>query len=51
MRREIDERKDLAEKDFIAFPDVAADVLNALLFDGESIVSAEELIPAPTETL
>lgn len=30
------EQKDLVEKDFVAFPDVAADVLNALLFDGET---------------
>lgn len=51
MQRETYERKDLVEKDFIAFPDVAADVLNALLFDGESIVTAAELVPAPTETL
>lgn len=43
--------KDLVEKDFMAFPDVAADVVNALLYDGEHIVSAAELLPAPTETL
>lgn len=43
--------KDLVEKDFIAFPDVAADVVNALLYDGEHIVSATELLPAATETL
>ena len=51
MQEEEIERKDLVEKDFVAFPDVAADILNALLFDGESIVSAGELVPAPTETL
>ncbi|MCM1120888.1 MAG: Rpn family recombination-promoting nuclease/putative transposase, partial [bacterium] len=51
MQREETERKDLVEKDIVAFPDVAADVLNALLFDGESIVSAAELVPVPTETL
>lgn len=51
MRGEMAEQKDLVEKDFVAFPDVAADVLNALLFDGETVVSAAELLPAPTETL
>ena len=43
--------KDLVEKDFMAFPDIAADVVNALLYDGEHIVSAAELLSAPTETL
>ena len=43
--------KDLVEKDFMAFPNVAADVVNALLYDGEHIVSAAELLPAATETL
>lgn len=43
--------KDLVEKDFMAFPDVAADVVNALLYNGEQIVSATELLSAPTETL
>ena len=51
MQGEMNERKDLVEKDFVAFPDVAADVVNALLFDGESMINAEELVPAPTETL
>ncbi len=51
MQGEMMEQKDLVEKDFVAFPDVAADVLNALLFDGEILISATELLPAPTETL
>ncbi len=51
MRGKMAEQKDLAEKDFVAFPDVAADTLNALLYDGEPIVSAAELLSAPTETL
>ena len=44
-------RGKMAEQDFVAFPDVAADTLNALLYDGEPIVSAAELLSAPTETL
>ena len=51
MQVEMMKQKDLVEKDFVAFPDVAADMLNALLFDGEPIINAEELVPAPTETL
>lgn len=46
-----EELKDLVEKDFVAFPDVAADVINALLYDGEPLVSAGELLSASTETL
>lgn len=45
------ESKDLVEKHFEAFPDIAADIINALLYDGEPCVSAEHLLPAPTETL
>ena len=51
MQVEMMKQKDLVEKDFVALPDVAADMLNALLFDGEPIINAEELVPAPTETL
>ena len=51
MQGEMMQQKDLAEKDFVAFSDVAADVLNALLFDGEPMINAGELVPAPTETL
>ncbi len=51
MQVEMMKQKDLVEKDFVAFPDVAADMLNALLFEGEPIINAEELVPAPTETL
>ncbi len=45
------ESKDLVEKYFEAFPDVAADIVNALLYDGEKTVNADSLMPAPTETL
>ena len=46
-----EELKDLVEKDFVAFPDVAADVINALLFEGKPLVNAGDLLSAPTETL
>ncbi len=42
---------DIATKDFEAFPDVAADIVNALLHKGEKIVRPENLLPAPTETI
>ncbi|MDE7252903.1 MAG: Rpn family recombination-promoting nuclease/putative transposase [Acetatifactor sp.] len=45
------ESKDLVEKHFIAFPDIAADVINALLYEGDAVVRAESLLPASTETL
>ncbi len=45
------ETNDIVTKDFEAFPDVAADILNALLHDGEQVVREENLLRAPTETL
>ncbi|MCM1089288.1 MAG: Rpn family recombination-promoting nuclease/putative transposase [Butyrivibrio sp.] len=45
------ESKDLVEKNFMAFPDIAADVINALLYEGTKVVQAESLLPASTETL
>ncbi len=44
-------QKDLTEKNLEFYPDVFADILNVLLYQGEQVVSAEELQPAPTETL
>lgn len=46
-----EELKDLVEKDFVAFSDVAADVINALLYEGKPLVNAGDLLAAPTETL
>ncbi len=45
------ETNDIVTKDFEAFPDVAADILNTLLHDGEQVVREENLLRAPTETL
>lgn len=49
--QERNELKDLAEKDFMSFPDIATDILNALLYEGKTVVDASALLPAPTETL
>ena len=47
---ETNEKKDIVEKEFVAFPDVAADVINVLLYRGEAVVAAENLRPGPTES-
>lgn len=43
--------KDLTEKSLEFYPDVFADVVNALLYQGEQVLMAETLQSAPTETL
>ena len=43
--------KDLVMKDFEAYPDVAADLLNVFLHEGQQRVKQENLLAAPTETL
>lgn len=45
------EIKDIVEKEFLAFPDIAADVINALLYQGNEITNAEKLLSAPTESI
>ena len=45
------EKNDLVTKNFEAFPDVAADIINALLHNGENVVTKENLMPAPTESI
>ena len=44
-------QKDLTEKNLEFYPDVFADVCNALLYEGEDVIKEEDLQPAPTETL
>lgn len=44
-------QKDLSEKNLEFFPDVFADTVNALLYEGEPVVDPNTLKPAPTETL
>lgn len=43
-------QKDLPEKNLESFPDVFADIVNVLLYEGTEMVTAENLRPAPTET-
>lgn len=47
---EIRESKDLAEKEFESFPDVAADLINVLLYNGKRVVQKENLVSASTES-
>lgn len=44
-------QKDLTEKNLEFYPDVFADVINALLYQGEQVVLPKNLQAAPTETL
>lgn len=44
-------QKDLSQKDLEFYPDVFADTMNALMYDGKPVVHPENLQPAPTETL
>lgn len=45
------EKNDLVTKNFETFPDVAADIINALLHEGNDVVDKENLMPAPTESI
>ena len=45
------EKKDIAEKEFVSFPDVAADTINALLYQGKTLVEERNLWAGPTETI
>ena len=44
-------QKDLTQKYLEDYPDVFADIVNALLYDGKRVLSVENLQSAPTETL
>ncbi len=44
-------QKDLAAKRFERSPEVFADIINALVFEGEKVVLPQDLQPAPTESL
>ena len=43
-------QKDLSQKHLESYPDVFADVVNALLYEGRQMVKENELVPAPTES-
>lgn len=45
------EKKDAVEKEFVSFPDIAADVINVLLYEGKRVADAKKLIAGPTETI
>lgn len=45
------EKKDTVEKEFEAFPDVAADLINALLYQGSEVTGGDRLLAGPTETV
>ena len=38
-----EEKKDTAQKDFMAFPDIAADAINVLLYRGRTLTDADNL--------
>ncbi len=48
---ETNEKKDIVEKEFVAFPDVAADVINVLLYQGEKVANEDSLMAGPTESV
>ncbi|MCM1126663.1 MAG: Rpn family recombination-promoting nuclease/putative transposase [Lachnospiraceae bacterium] len=50
-KNKVQETQDIVEKEFLAFPDVTADVLNALLYQGEELVQADALLAGPTESI
>lgn len=49
--QELQDIQDIVEKEFIAFPDVAADLINALLYQGKETTHADELLTGPTESI
>ncbi len=44
-------QKDLTQKNLEQYPDVFADIVNALLYEGESVLLPQNLQSAPTETM
>lgn len=44
-------QKDITQKTLEGFPDVFADIINALLYQGKTVVSEENLIPYATESV
>ena len=43
------DKKDIVEKEFLAFPDIAADVINVLLYRGKAVTEVGNLQAGPTE--
>jgi len=44
-------QKDLTQKNLEQYPDVFADIINSLLYEGKQIILPATLQPAPTETV
>ena len=44
-------QKDLSQKELLQYPDVFADVVNSLFFNGKNVVSEGDLYPAETESI
>lgn len=42
---------DLAQKSLESYPDVFADIVNALMYEGREVLRADTLMPAPTESI
>ena len=45
-----EEKKDTVEKEFVSFPEIAADVINVLLYEGKRVTEPKKLLAGPTET-
>lgn len=46
-----EEKKDTEEKEFIDFPDIAADLINVLLYKGKRVTESKKLLSGSTETI
>ena len=42
-----EEKKDTVEKEFVSFPDIAADVINVLLYEGKRVTEPKKLLAGP----
>ena len=42
--------KDIAEKTLFDYPDIVADVMNVLLFDGKRVVKEKDIVPTDTKS-
>ncbi len=47
----MEDTNDIATKNFESFPDIAADIINTLLYNGKQVVQEVQLLPAPTESI
>ena len=50
-RKNAEEKKDTAEKEFVSYPDIAEDVINVLLYQGEKVTDQNRMLSGPTETI